>query len=58
MVHSALRVARAEDVVPHRAAYRRLIEALRDDRVDLDRAAAAEDLNLELDAVLAPREVA
>jgi len=58
VVHSALRVARAEDVLPHRAAYRRLIEALRDDRVDLDRAAAAEDLNLELDAVLAPREVA
>jgi glutathione-regulated potassium-efflux system ancillary protein KefG len=57
-VHSALRVARSDDVVPHRRAYRRLIEALRDDRVDLDRAAAAADLNEQLESVLQPREVA
>jgi glutathione-regulated potassium-efflux system ancillary protein KefG len=58
VVHSALRVASSDDVVPHRSSYRRLIEALRDDRVDLERAAACSDLNTELESVLAPREVA
>lgn len=58
VVHSALRVASSDDVVPHRAAYRRLIEALRDDRVDVERAASVSDLNNELDSVLSPREVA
>jgi glutathione-regulated potassium-efflux system ancillary protein KefG len=56
-VHSALRVQRDEDVAASRDAYRRLIEALRDDRVDLDAAARAQNLALELDRVL-PREVA
>ena len=56
-VHAALRVRKDEDVAPHRASYRKLIEALRDDRVDLEAAANAQNLALELDRVL-PREVA
>lgn len=56
-VHAALRVVGDPDVAVPRARYRALIEALRDDRVDLDRAAAAENLADELDAVTA-REVA
>ena len=56
-VHAALRVAGDADAEPHRAAYRRLIEMLRDDRIDLDRAAAAANLAEVLDA-LGPREVA
>jgi glutathione-regulated potassium-efflux system ancillary protein KefG len=54
VVYSALKVANSDDVRPHRAAYRRLITALRDDRLDLEGAARAQDLNAELDAVLAP----
>jgi glutathione-regulated potassium-efflux system ancillary protein KefG len=57
-VHAALKVTRDEDVAPHRDAYVRLIQALRDDRIDLDAAAGAQNLALELDRVLAPREVA
>jgi glutathione-regulated potassium-efflux system ancillary protein KefG len=56
-VHSALRVRRDDDVAPSRVAYRKLVEALRDDRVDLDAAANAQNLALELERVL-PREVA
>jgi glutathione-regulated potassium-efflux system ancillary protein KefG len=58
VVHAALRVANDDDLAARRASYVRLIEALRDDRIDLDRAAAAENLATDLDAVLAPREVA
>ena len=58
VVHAALRVASADELVPHQRAYRRLLEALRDDRVDLDAAARAEDLGRELDAVIGAREVA
>jgi hypothetical protein len=36
----------------------RLIEALRDERIDVERAAAADNLATSLDHVLAPREVA
>lgn len=57
-VHAALKVRSADDIAGERAAYRRLLEALRDDRIDLDRAAAAQNLATELDHVLAPREVA
>lgn len=57
-VHSALRVAGDEDVAQSRGAYRRLIEALRDERIDLDAAAHAENLAVELDRVLVSREVA
>jgi len=57
-VHAALKVVRDEDVADARDGYRRLIEALRDDRVDLDAAARSHNLALELDLVLAAREVA
>ena len=57
-VHAALKVVRDEDLDDCRATYRKLIQALRDDRVDIDRAAAAENLASELSTVLSPREVA
>ncbi len=56
-VHAALRVSGDDDVKAARTSYVRLLEALRDDRIDLDRAAAAENLALTLDDVLR-REVA
>ena len=45
VVHAALRVRGDSDLDATRAAYRRLIEALRDDRLDLERAALAATLN-------------
>jgi glutathione-regulated potassium-efflux system ancillary protein KefG len=57
-VHAALKVVGDEDVAEYRAGYRRLIESLRDGRIDLDAAASAQNLATELDRVLAPREVA
>ena len=45
VVHSALRVAVDGDVSAARDAYRRVIEAARDDQLDLARAADAETLN-------------
>ncbi len=57
-VHAALTVVGDADVVTSRSAYHRLIEGLRDDRLDLVRAATVENLAAELDALLAPREVA
>jgi glutathione-regulated potassium-efflux system ancillary protein KefG len=56
-VHAALRIAADDDVAQPRAAYRQLIEALRDDRLDLDRAASVENLAVALPSLL-PREVA
>jgi glutathione-regulated potassium-efflux system ancillary protein KefG len=57
-VHAALRIASDDDVAQRREDYRRLIVALRDDRLDLDRAAAGENLADELETMMAPREVA
>jgi glutathione-regulated potassium-efflux system ancillary protein KefG len=57
VVHAALRLV-GDDVAPSAAAYRRLIEALREDRLDLARAADAENLYDELDALIGAREVA
>jgi glutathione-regulated potassium-efflux system ancillary protein KefG len=57
VVHTALKVV-GDDVVPKAAAYRRLLEAVRDDRFDLERAAGAENLYDELDSVVRAREVA
>ncbi len=48
VVHAALRVRADDDVAVARAVYRRLLQAVRDDRLDLERAAAAATLN-ELD---------
>jgi glutathione-regulated potassium-efflux system ancillary protein KefG len=57
VVHAALKVASDEDLASSRATYRRLLEALRDERLDLDKAAAAENLALDLDAIIAAREL-
>ena len=56
-VHAALRVVGEDDVAQPRAAYRQLIEALRDERLDLERAATVENLAASLPSLL-PREVA
>jgi glutathione-regulated potassium-efflux system ancillary protein KefG len=56
-VHAALRLVSDADVAAPRAAYRQLLESLRDDHIDLDRAAAAENLATVLPA-LVRREVA
>jgi glutathione-regulated potassium-efflux system ancillary protein KefG len=56
-VHAALRVVGEDDVAQAREAYRQLIEALRDDRLDLERAATVENLASALPSLL-PREVA
>jgi glutathione-regulated potassium-efflux system ancillary protein KefG len=58
VVHAALRITSDADLTPQKATYRALIEALRDDRIDLDRAAAADNLAVELPQVLAPRGAA
>ncbi len=58
VVHAALRITSDAELTPQKATYRALIEALRDDRIDLDRAAAAENLAIELPQVLAPRGAA
>jgi hypothetical protein len=57
-VHGTLRVVGDDDVAGDRGRYVQLIEALRDERIDLDRAAAAANLASELDGVLAARESA
>ena len=57
VVHAALKVV-GDEVSPNCTSYRRLLEALRDDRVDLDRAEHAQNLCEELDRVMTPREVA
>jgi glutathione-regulated potassium-efflux system ancillary protein KefG len=58
VVHATLRVVGDADLAESRAAYVRLIEALRDERIDVERAAATDNLASSLDHVLAPREVA
>jgi glutathione-regulated potassium-efflux system ancillary protein KefG len=57
-VHAALRISTDDDVAQRREDYRRLIVALRDDRIDLERAAHSENVADELDALLTAREVA
>ena len=57
-VHAALRLASDDDVAQRREDYRRLVVALRDDRLDLERAARGENLADELDTLMSPREVA
>ncbi len=58
VVHAALRLETEEQMAPICRDYRRLLEALRDDDVDLERAAAVERLNAPLEAVLRPRAAA
>jgi glutathione-regulated potassium-efflux system ancillary protein KefG len=45
VIHGALRLETDEHVAPYVKDYRRILEALRDDRLDLDHAAKAERLN-------------
>jgi glutathione-regulated potassium-efflux system ancillary protein KefG len=47
VVHGALRVGSDASAARYVAAYRRVIEAVRDDRIDLARAAAAETLDAD-----------
>ena len=57
-VHAALKVVGDADVAEAKARYRRLIAAVRDDRLDLDRAEASENLCDDVDALIGAREVA
>jgi glutathione-regulated potassium-efflux system ancillary protein KefG len=56
-VHAALKVVSDDDMGECRSAYHTLLEALRDERIDLDRAAAVDNLAISL-ASLIHREVA
>jgi glutathione-regulated potassium-efflux system ancillary protein KefG len=58
VVHAALRVVGDDDVDDARDGYRRLIEGLRDERLDLERAARADNLAEELDGLFASAVVA
>jgi glutathione-regulated potassium-efflux system ancillary protein KefG len=58
VVHAALRVASDEDLGDRREGYRRLIEGLRDERIDLERAQRAQNLVDELDGLFAAAVVA
>lgn len=58
VVHAALRVVGDEDVSKARACYARLLAALRDGTIDVERAAQAENLCEQLDTLIVPREVA
>lgn len=55
VVHASLRIAGDDDAADHVRAYGRLLEALRDGTLDLQRAAAAQNLRDELDEVLASK---
>ena len=52
VVHAALRVASDDDLAQRRDDYRRLVVGLRDEHIDLERAAHAQNLADELDALL------
>jgi glutathione-regulated potassium-efflux system ancillary protein KefG len=52
VVHGTLRVTKHDDMHVASAAYRKLIEALGDERLDLDRAAESEDLHHDLAKVV------
>jgi glutathione-regulated potassium-efflux system ancillary protein KefG len=52
VTHGSFRLNTDAEVAPHAAAYRRVLVALRDHRVDLERAARAERLNDDLDALI------
>src|SRR5688572_24387537 len=54
VIHSTLRLSTDEDVAPYAKAYCKLLQALREDRVDLEAAARAEILNDDLDHLILP----
>jgi glutathione-regulated potassium-efflux system ancillary protein KefG len=53
VVHGTLRMSAAQ-VEPHARDYQRLLKALIGDRIDLERAAAADSLNADLDGLIQP----
>ena len=57
-IHGTLAVRSTDEITPSTVIYRELLEALRDERIDLDRAAKAQNLAVELPQLLSPREVA
>jgi glutathione-regulated potassium-efflux system ancillary protein KefG len=57
VVHASLRLG-PEEVAPHAREYQRLLEALVEDRVRLDRAEKVERLNADLDLLLEPAQEA
>jgi glutathione-regulated potassium-efflux system ancillary protein KefG len=52
VVHGSFRLSSDAEVAPHALAYRRVLEALRDHRLDLEQGARAEWLNADLDALI------
>jgi len=52
VVHAALKIADKAGVAQHLASYRRLLIGLRDERLDLERAAEVESLGPHLDSLL------
>ncbi|MCK6548351.1 NAD(P)H-dependent oxidoreductase [Myxococcota bacterium] len=51
IVHGTHRLVSLDDVAPHVRDYRRFLELLRDERIDLDRAATLDRINADLDAI-------
>ncbi|MCC7000478.1 MAG: NAD(P)H-dependent oxidoreductase [Deltaproteobacteria bacterium] len=54
VVHASLRFTSREEIAPHAANYRRVLEALRDDRFDTERAAYEERMTDALDGLISP----
>lgn len=52
VVHGSLRVETDEHMAEHNAAYKRLLEALRDDTLDVEKAMKVEKLSDDLDALI------
>ena len=52
VLHSSLKVESDDALAPHGSAYRRMLEALRDDTLDVERAMKAEKLSDELDVLI------
>jgi glutathione-regulated potassium-efflux system ancillary protein KefG len=52
VLHSSLRVESDESMAPHAEAYRRLLEALRDDTLDIERAMYVEKISDALDTLI------
>lgn len=55
VVHASLRLGSEPDVAPHVQSYRRLLEAVSEGMLDLERAARAPSLNADLDGLFSSR---
>jgi glutathione-regulated potassium-efflux system ancillary protein KefG len=55
VLHGSLKVETAEQVQPHAAAYVRLLEALRDDALDVERAMKVDKMSHALDSLITGR---